>query len=212
MPYIFLDESGDLGFDFSKKKTSKFFVVTFLFLTNKRPIEKVIRSLHKELRKKYKIRSNSLHAYHEEPVTCLRFYRKLITKDCKIMTIYLNKQNVYTRMQEEKAVLYNYVANILLDRIMKKRLIDKSQPIVLVASRRETNKFLNLNFRNYLSQQMKANHNLKIVINIKAPHEEKALQAVDMVSWAIYRKYEFSDDSYYSLIKDLIVEERSLFP
>jgi len=26
--YIFLDESGDLGFDFTKKRTSKFFVVT----------------------------------------------------------------------------------------------------------------------------------------------------------------------------------------
>ena len=27
--YIFLDESGDLGFDFEKKRTTKYFVVTF---------------------------------------------------------------------------------------------------------------------------------------------------------------------------------------
>jgi len=42
MPYIFLDESGDLGFDFSKKRTSKYFIITCLFATNKRPIEKIV--------------------------------------------------------------------------------------------------------------------------------------------------------------------------
>ncbi|MCK4635926.1 MAG: DUF3800 domain-containing protein [Candidatus Moranbacteria bacterium] len=43
MAYIFLDESGDLGFDFSKQKTSKFFIVTCIFTNNKRPIEKIIK-------------------------------------------------------------------------------------------------------------------------------------------------------------------------
>jgi len=32
MAYIFLDESGDLGFDLSKGKTSKYFVIIFLYL------------------------------------------------------------------------------------------------------------------------------------------------------------------------------------
>ena len=31
MAYILLDESGDLGFDFNKKKTTKFFLVVFMF-------------------------------------------------------------------------------------------------------------------------------------------------------------------------------------
>jgi hypothetical protein len=34
MGYIYLDESGDLGFNFDNRKTSKFFVITFLFTTN----------------------------------------------------------------------------------------------------------------------------------------------------------------------------------
>ena len=38
------------------------------------------------------------------------------------------------------------------------------------------------------------------------------LQAVDFVSWAIFRKYEYGDDSYYNLIKNKIVEENPLFP
>jgi len=52
--------------------------------------------------------------------------------------------------------------------------------------------------------------NLRIAI--RTPFEEKALQAVDFVSWSVFRKYEYGDDSYYNLIKSKIVEENALFP
>jgi len=212
MAYIFLDESGDLGFDFRKKKTTKYFAVTFLFANNKRPLEKIAKVIHRGLRKKYRLRTSVLHATREEEITCLRFLRKLAALDCKIMTIYLNKAKVYTKLQHEKAVLYNYVTNILLDRVMTRRLVDKAGPVLLVASRRETNKFLNQNFKNYLSKQMKSNYKVRLEIQIKTPAEEKALQAVDFTSWAIFRKYEYGDDTYYNIIKGLIVEENALFP
>jgi hypothetical protein len=32
--YIFMDESGDLGFDFTKKATTKYFVMTFVYERN----------------------------------------------------------------------------------------------------------------------------------------------------------------------------------
>lgn len=81
----------------------------------------------------------------------------------------------------------------------------------MIASRKETNKFLNENFKNYLSAQVKNNHKLDINIEIKTPHEEKALQAVDFISWSIFRKYEHSDESYYEIFKDKIYEENILF-
>ena len=124
----------------------------------------------------------------------------------------LNKKKVYTQLQNEKSVLYNYVANILLDRIYAKKLISTVQPIELIASKRETNKFLNENFKNYLCQQVKNRHQLNIKVTIKSPSEEKSLQAVDFICWSIFRKYEHKDDSYYKLIKAKIVEENPLFP
>ena len=128
------------------------------------------------------------------------------------MTIYLNKLKVYTRLQDEKQILYNYVTNILLDRIITKKLVDKTKKIHLIASRRETNKFLNENFTNYLTNQARNNYRVDIKIEVKTPYEEKGLQAVDFISWAIFRKYEYGDDSYYNIIKEKIVEENSLFP
>ncbi|MCD6283734.1 DUF3800 domain-containing protein [bacterium] len=212
MGYIFLDESGDLGFNFKKKKTSKVFTITCLFVENKRSIEKIIRKTHSELKKKYKRRFGILHAVKEKPITRQRLLKRLSEKDCAIMTIYLNKKRVYTKLQNEKQVLYNYVANILLDRIYTKKLLPLSKTILLIASRRETNKFINQNFKNYLNNQIVNRHKVNVRVVIKTPYEEKSLQAADFTSWAIFRKYEYGDDSYYNLIKNKIIEENPLFP
>jgi len=143
MAYIFLDESGDLGFNFDKKKTSNFFLVTILF--------------------------------------------------------------------NEKHILYNYIVNILLDRILTRRFISQTDEVILIASRRETNKFLNKNFRDYLNRQIKNNHEIEVQVEIKTPAEEKCLQAVDIASWSIFRKYEYGDDKYYQILKSIIVEENALY-
>jgi len=212
MSYIFLDESGDLGFDFTKKRTSKFFIITCLFAENKRPIEKAVAKTHSELKKKHKKRGGVLHCFQEKPLTRQRLLRRLNTKDCAIMTIYLNKKRVYTKLQNEKVILYNYVANILLDRIYTKKIIPIDKKIVLIASRKETNKFLNQNFKNYLARSAKNSHKLDLEVIVKPPFTEKSLQAVDFVSWSIFRNQEYGDGSYYDLIKQKIVEENPLFP
>ena len=206
-----MDESGNLGFNFDKRGTTSYFLITFLFSRSKRPIEKCVKKVHLGLRKKYK-KIGVLHAYIEEPVTKRRLLSLLAEKDCKIMTILLNKKKVYTKLQDEKPVLYNYVTNILLDRIFTKKLIQSDDSIKIIASRKETNKFLNENFKLYLHSQLAANYKVKVSISVKTPAEQKALQAVDFVSWAIFRKYEYKDDTYYNLIRGKIVEENALFP
>jgi hypothetical protein len=62
-----------------------------------------------------------------------------------------------------------------------------------------------------LKDQSLSNHKLDIEIKIKTPFEEKGLQAVDFLSWAIFRKYEYKDDGYYDTIKRIIIEENPLF-
>ena len=153
-----------------------------------------------------------LHAYSEKPVSRQRLLKCLSQRDCAILTVYLNKRKVYTKLQEEKAVLYNYVTNILLDRIFTRKLVSIDQEIIFIASKRETNAFLNENFKSYLKDQALNSHKVSLNIEIKTPAEEKALQAVDFISWAIFRKHEYRDESYYDMIRKKIVEENSLFP
>jgi hypothetical protein len=210
--YLFMDESGCLGFDFNKKKTSKYFVVTCLFTSSKRPLEKIVKKVHGGLGRQLHKHPGVLHCHKEKPATRRRLLSQLKEKDCSIMVIYLNKRKVYTRLQDEKHILYNYVTNILLDRIFSKRFSSKMGHITLVASKRETNKFLNENFSSYLNHKVSNTHNIPFTVIIKTPAEEKSLQIVDFISWALFRKYEYGDESYYELIKEKIIEENPLFP
>jgi hypothetical protein len=213
MAYIFLDESGDLGFDFSKSKTSQFFVIACVFIENKRPVEKVVKKIFSGFSKKeIKNHHGILHFYKERPVTRKRVLKMLDDKDIKILFIYLNKKKVYTKLQNEKHILYNYVTNILLDRIYTNNIISIDRSIKLVASQRETNRFLNDNFCQYLESQAINNHKASIKVIIKTPKQEKCLQVADAVSWSLFREVEHNDDSYIKIIENKIIEKNPLFP
>ena len=209
MAYIFLDESGDLGF---KPTSSRWFIFTIVLTNNHRKIEKVIKKTRKSLKKKYK-KVGELHAYHSQPTTRKRMLKLLAeNKDIKVLCIILNKNKVYVDLQNQKNYLYNWTANILLDRLHNKKLINIDDPIELCIDQKDTNKFIRNNFEKYLKDSFNKRGNNKVRIKIKPSHTEKCLQAVDFISWAIFRKYESGDYEYYELIKDNIIEENLLFP
>jgi hypothetical protein len=212
MVFVFMDESGDLGFDFSKKKTTKYFLVTFIFTTGKRSCERIIKDIFRNFTPaQRKRRKGTIHCTKEDQLIRKKIFNKIRNADIKIISIILNKLKVYTQLKDEKQVLYNYVTNILLDRIFSKGIISGGKTINLIASKRETNKFFNQNFKNYLVQQTKKIHNTRLEIDIKTPYEEKGLEVADCISWAIFRKYEFNDRTYYDLIREQIAEENMLF-
>lgn len=210
MAYVLIDESGNLGFDFSKKGTTHFFIVTLLFTDNLKPVQKIIKKIHRNLLHINKKLTGTLHAVNERPATRKKLLKLLNDSDCKVMAVILNKKKVHTKLQDEKPVLYNFVANILLDRLMNRRFISKDKQVTIIASKRETNRFLNENFKNYLKSQVSKKHKLKIDIVIKTPSGEKALQVVDFASWALFRKHEYHDSSYVKLFSK-IIDESFLF-
>lgn len=212
MAYIFMDESGCLGFEFSKSKTSHHFVITFLLVNNDRILEKIVSKTFRSIpANKRKNHIGILHCNKEDNKTREKMFSLLKDKQIYVMAISLNKHRVYSRLQEEKSVLYNYAANILLDRIFRKNLISSTGKITLIASRRETNRFLNENFKQYLETQVLERNKINLEVQILPPTRHKGLQVVDFVSWAIFRKYEYGDEYYYNMFKDRIVEENSLF-
>lgn len=209
MAYIFLDESGDLGFS---ERSSRWFIFTIALVDNHRRLEKVIKKVRNSLKKKHK-NVGELHAYHADAVTRRRVLNGLAAiGDLKVFCVVLNKEKVYTDLQNQKNHLYNYTANILLDRLHTKKIIPLDEPIYLCIDRKDTNKYIRENFEKYLSKSLQGKRNGIVDIRLRASHEVKALQAVDFLSWAIFRKYERNDYESYELIKHLIIEENLLFP
>jgi len=208
MAYIFLDESGDLGF---KKTSSRWFLFTIALTQNPKSLEKVTKKVWRNLRMKHK-KLGELHAYHADYITRKRMLKNITEiKDLKILTTILNKRKVYVDLQNQKNYLYNYTANVLLDRLHLSGILDKDEPIHLYVDNRDTKKTLRENFIDYLTSAMKKRRDCRFELELHASHENKSLQAVDFISWAIFRKYEKGDFEFYEIIKDKIVEEKLLF-
>lgn len=113
MLYIFLDESGDLGFDFEKQSTTDFFVVTLLLVrgaANRKAIDKgTERTLKNKINvsKQKKKVQNELKGVRTSLKVKEYFYRQVRSAEFQIFTIVLNKRRVYSYLREQKAILYN---------------------------------------------------------------------------------------------------------
>lgn len=209
MAYIFLDESGDLGF---KKSSSKWFIFTIAMVDSPRSLERAVKKVWRPLKKKHK-RLGELHASHEKDITKKRMLKYLNEiAELKVLCAILNKKKVYVDLQNQKNYLYNFTANILLDRLHNKEIIKSDEPIHLFIDRKDTKKVLRENFINYLVNSMKKRRDGIFKVELHTSHENKSLQAVDFISWAIFRKYEQGDYQYYEIIRNKITDERLLFP
>jgi hypothetical protein len=196
---IFMDESGDLGFG---EGSSNYFIISFLITTNKRPLEKLVKKFLSSL----KIRVDTLHATKDVPTSVRKFLKLVAEQDIVILTIKVNKSTIPLDLQEKKHTLYNLIVNQLFEICAKYRICFSADTIEFIASRRETKKMLNTAFVASLWETAKK-HQLRIKALIKSPHEEKGLQVVDAICWAMYQKWELYDASFYQIIQDLIKAE-----
>jgi hypothetical protein len=106
MTYIFLDESGDLGFNLNKSGTSENFIITFFVIKNKKPFDNIVK---KTLAKMNKVERKSiqgvLHSYKLLPRRRKKLLKSILEYDFKLMVIRLNKSKVYTHLHNEKQVV-----------------------------------------------------------------------------------------------------------
>ena len=207
MTYIYFDESGDLGFDFSKSGTSNWFLIAFLITKNKRPISSLVKKLFRSLpvAKNYK-RSGVLHARYEKSSTVKKLLVGLSTKEVEIATIRLDKRKVLIANNPNE--LYANIVISLINRLYGDGVFDKSDHVSLVASQRNTSKSLNMRFSESI---VTSEHGTKFTVSIVKPFDDKCLQATDFVSWAFWQKYERGNSEFTDLIADKVLHEYEMY-
>jgi hypothetical protein len=144
MLFLYLDESGDLGFDFVNKKPSKYFVVTILAVRGHEANRLLINGVKKTLKRKLNPKGKQKRIVSELKGTKTLFeiknyfFRQVKGIDFDIYALVLNKRRVYENLIREKSRVYNFVARTVLDRIplgnaaLRVELtIDKSDPKLL---------------------------------------------------------------------------------
>ena len=210
MAYIYMDESGDLGFN-DYELNSKFFIITFLIANNEKEISNVVKNLYKwmEGKKVRRKKSAFFHANQEWKASVKRALDLASRRDIRVVSLVLQKDILSWKDKENIHSLYNKAVWYLLEQCERRNYLTYKDKHYFIASRKETKRQLNENFISYLE----SSHSdlLDIDIIIDNPSQVKWLELVDPISFAIYQKYEYWDLELYSVIKNKIILELQNF-
>lgn len=207
---IYLDESGDLGFDFSKRKTSRKFVITVLVCDNADAIRKFRKAVRRTLKNKLNTRrnlTNELKGTNTTQTIKEYFFRNLTSDGWRIYAVILNKQRVYDylRTKQGKKKLYNFLARFVLEKI---DLTKAGNAVNLVVDRSKTSEEIR-DFNSYVENQLQGLLPLDVPLFIT--HElscnNPGLQAVDLFCWGMFRKHEKNDTRWYKVFQKAIYYE-----
>jgi hypothetical protein len=205
MWYLYLDESGDLGFDFKYKNPSKYFTICILALNQRdsfKTIGKAVKkTLYKKLKKPKKSKIYELKG-SSTPIEVKRYFWKQIEHcDFAIYAVTLNKKRVYKYLTRKKERIYNFIARQVIDRIP----FEKASRIQIVVDKSKAKKEI-IEFDSYIFCQLEGRINPRTPININhsSSVEDYVLQAVDLFAWGVFRKYERNDKEWYKLFYDKI--------
>ena len=209
MLYLYLDESGDLGFDFVNKKPSKFFTITILAIRGPENNRLLIKAVKKTLARKLN-RKKSVAGELKGAKTVFEikkyFYAQVKNLKFAVYALTLNKKRVYERLTKDKERVYNYISRLVLDKIP----FEKAQEqVILVLDKSKTQKQV-WDFNQYVFRQLKGRLDPKVPLDIKHQDSRQyyGLQAVDLFSWGIFRKYEKKDSEWLEVFREKVAFEQ----
>lgn len=213
---IFLDESGDLGFDFLKKGTSKFFVICLLILPTPQDLQTLSKALNRTIKNKLnkgKISKNPAKEIKgSKTVLSVKqyFYRQTKGTTFFIYALILNKRRVYENLRDKQEVLYNYVARVLIQNCP---FSEANEKIILTLDKRKSSTEIS-HFNSYIFTQLRNSlpGNIPFQIFHHQSSQNKGLQAVDLFAWGIFRKYEKRDVKWYDEFRKKIKFEEVYLP
>jgi hypothetical protein len=208
MWHLYLDESGDLGFDFINKKPSNFFTVTILVVKGVENNRALIKAVRKTIARKLNPRSKrhriipELKGYETSIEVKKYFYQQAAKIPFDLFSISLNKRRTGDELPEEPHRIYNYISRLVLDAIplenaqtRVKLIIDKSKNVPKIQE-----------FNSSVINQLLGRVDPQIPIDIlhRSSVEEYGLQAVDIFSWGIFRNYESGDSEWFDIYSNRV--------
>ncbi len=197
---IYLDESGDLGFNFSKpfKKggSSRFLTLSAILLPENKLkyLERVVRNIYKQ-RKRHT--SNELKSFMLSSKEMEHFVHQLMklaqNKDIHFYSITVNKQRTKNTLRKDPNTLYNYaVKKMLLEPISCYEYVD------FMPDTRSEKTHTRWNMNEYLQQVLieldieKGTINKKCNITPMDSKNQLALQFVDYYASLVWTSHEFN--------------------
>lgn len=201
---VYLDESGDLGCDFDGKTPSSHFVITLLVCHNREADKMIEKAASRAIKNKLFGKVNELKGAKTTLNIKKYFLRQLKTESCGIYALVVNKRELKAVEVENKHQLYNRLTCLLLKQL---NLYD-AKTLTLIVDKCKAKYEMSV-FDAYLRQNLDLKQ-MPFYIHHHNSSEQKGLQAVDLFSWGIYRKYENQDEEWYQYFQSIIDYEQEV--
>ena len=208
--YIFLDEAGN--FDFSLNGT-KYFILTAL--SSFRPFgwEEDINELQYTILEQYQMEIEEFHASEDDQVVRDLVFEALVKHRAKfrVDSVIMQKNKAFPSVREPER-FYPMILKCLLEYVIKGHKQNKIFEAIFVTDKLALNRK-----RQAITKGIKTNLSaafegkLKYRIYHWDSKSSFGLQAVDYVSWAIYRKWTNKDLRSYDLVKSAVYSEFDYF-
>ncbi len=212
MVYLYIDESGDLGFS---GKGSNYFIFTCVKIEDDKTntlFKRIPKKIRQRTLKKRVKKLSELKFSNSSVLIRERFLKRVSELNLEIFSLIIEKKYTQQKLKENLPVLYNYLLKILLERLVSaNHKINICLDKCMSSTQRE-------NFENYINTEFL--FRFKYVPDLKITHENsncnEALQVIDFICGAFGYKYNTCNlkgnfERYTNIIKSKIIEERNDF-
>jgi hypothetical protein len=209
MWHLFLDESGDLGFDFDEKDSSRFLTIAILATSHRETVKAIGCAVQKTLRRKVnskKKRENELKGTRTA-IEVKRYFYGLVS-DCTfgIYAMTLDKQGVQEELRSDpqtKSRLYNFIARQVLEQIPFEKAVG---PVELIVDKSKGKAEVS-EFNAYVMEHLKGRIDPRVSVNIfhRESCADRCLSAIDLFTWGIFRSHERSDTQWLDCFRSKVL-------
>ncbi|WP_298535567.1 DUF3800 domain-containing protein [uncultured Methanobrevibacter sp.] len=197
MNYIFIDESGDLGF---KTSSSHYFILVAILVSNPKKLDNLVKNTYRKYKRRI-YKSNELKATKTPNDINMDIIVKLNKIDNKVFAIVFEKSNIYKLdFQNDINILYDILASKLAN------LIEINDKTVIIVDKNK-NQIQIKNFNEVFKKNLNNLKNHPISFIHANSINYKGLQIADLLSWSIYQKYENKNDAFEKLIENKSVKK-----
>lgn len=200
--FIFLDESGDLGWNmhdpYQQGGSSRMLTLAAICIPEEKSkyIQRIVRALYAKRKRPLKNELKSVDLNSADKDLFLKLTSKLLSEhpDIQIRSITVSKSHVSSRFKQDPNVLYNYMIKLLLlKKICQSKLVD------FMPDRRSERVNTKWNMGEYLNQMIQEasiEHDIKNqCCNVTPMDSSKSLelQFIDFYAGLIWSMYEYND-------------------
>ncbi|MBI4170354.1 MAG: DUF3800 domain-containing protein [Candidatus Aenigmarchaeota archaeon] len=207
--YIFIEESGDLGFDFKKDgKPSDFFLVGAIKAKDEKYLNRVLKRHRKRLKKKKseKAEIKFSNTSHENKRRILEDIAKL---DLEIIIVYIDKHKAYSYVKDDPLRMYSYLLKILAEKCFSAPLTEDTTIVFDRAFSKIQQTALEL-YLTTQNEQLLTNRQKVKMIHLPS-HESQGLLCTDFVCGAAMKKLLDKNSTYFDVVEKRVMCFKKLF-